>query len=74
MGDAVMKKTNNKGRPAVDYRTVQARVEEESLTILKKIAGLSGQSVPELMRDWLLPLAKAELARRLTAETKNLAK
>jgi hypothetical protein len=65
-----MKKT--KGRPAVAYRTVQVRFDVETAAVLKQIAGSAGMGMPEAMREWLLPLARAELARRLGAQLKNL--
>jgi hypothetical protein len=63
---------NPKGRPPVKYRTVQVRIDEETASIIKKLAGLAGRGLPEAMREWLLPLARAELSRRLNAEAKNL--
>lgn len=60
------------GRPEAGYKTIQARVEAESMAVLRKIAGISGQSVPELMHEWLLPVAREELAKRLRAETQEL--
>lgn len=62
------------GRPPVKYRTTQMRVEEETSSRLKMLAALSGVSVPELMRQWLLPLVEAELGRRMGIEAKKLAK
>jgi hypothetical protein len=69
-GGSEMKKP--KGRPSVKYRTVQVRLDDETASILKKLSGLSGMGLPEAMREWLLPLARAELARRLGVESKNL--
>lgn len=62
------------GRPRVTYRTAQIRLDEDTVAILKKLAGVSGMGVPEAMREWLLPLARTELARRLGVEAKNLAR
>lgn len=52
----------------------QVRFDRETASVIRKLAGVSGMGVPEAMREWLLPLARAELARRLNAETKNLAR
>jgi hypothetical protein len=65
---------NPKGRPPVKYRTVQVRIDEDTASILKKLSALSGKGVPEALREWLLPLARAELTRRLEMESKKLEK
>ncbi len=62
------------GRPVVPYRTVQVRVDEDTATLLKKLAGISGRSLPVMMREWLLPLVREELGRQLGVESKNLEK
>ena len=62
----------SKGRPQLKHPTVQIRVDEETAAVLKKLSGNAGLDMPTAMREWLLPLARAELARRMMSDLADM--